>query len=214
MTHTTSELVWLSRDKMPEPDALRQQDGRVWVFAYASLIWNPEIDHDLHVMAQVEGLVRDFSLKSVVFRGTQDCPGRVLGVRPPICETEFGCVGVAYRLHQGGEREAIAHLWSREMVSQAYQPVLVPMALYETESNADKNCAALSGISGLTFMVEPTDSCYAPHADAESVAHIVRNASGLRGPNSDYVLETADALKNLGIHDPYIEAVANLLKSV
>ncbi len=65
----------------------------VWLFAYGSLIWNPEVTYDRRITARVHGYHRRLCLWSRVNRGTLECPGLVAGL-----DRGGSCAGVAYRL--------------------------------------------------------------------------------------------------------------------
>ena len=51
-----------------------------WVFAYGSLIWNPEFDFDERHKVRIEGYHRAFCINSHTYRGTPDAPGVALGL--------------------------------------------------------------------------------------------------------------------------------------
>src|SRR5205085_720011 len=68
-------------DPMPEwVAALRQRAEPVWIFAYGSLMWNPEMPFAERRPALLRGYHRSFCLYSRDYRGTPERPGLVLGL--------------------------------------------------------------------------------------------------------------------------------------
>ena len=65
-----------------------------WIFAYGSLMWDPQVPVAETVVGRVEGYARSFCLRSIQYRGTVEAPGLVLGLDP--C-AEGSCSGVALR---------------------------------------------------------------------------------------------------------------------
>ncbi|NBQ94655.1 MAG: hypothetical protein EBU15_04595 [Betaproteobacteria bacterium] len=66
-----------------------------WVFAYGSLIWNPEIPVRRGLLARVDGYHRRFCISSTRFRGTPEQPGVVLGL-----DRGGSCRGMAWELRK------------------------------------------------------------------------------------------------------------------
>lgn len=71
-----------------------------WVFAYGSLIWNPEFDFDERHKVRIEGYHRAFCINSHTYRGTPDAPGVVLGL-----DCGGSCEGIVYRVRRGQEAD-------------------------------------------------------------------------------------------------------------
>ena len=68
-------------DPMPaEVAALRDGAQPVWIFAYGSLIWDPEFSYAESEPALLRGYHRSFCLYSYDYRGTPAQPGLVLGL--------------------------------------------------------------------------------------------------------------------------------------
>ena len=64
----------------PMPDWVRALGDPVWVFAYGSLMWNPEMAFAETRPAVLHGFHRRFCLYSRDYRGTPERPGLVLGL--------------------------------------------------------------------------------------------------------------------------------------
>ena len=73
--------------------ALRDGAEPVWVFAYGSLMWNPEMAFAETRPAVLHGYHRRFCLYSRDYRGTPERPGLVLGL-----DRGGSCRGLARRL--------------------------------------------------------------------------------------------------------------------
>src|SRR5207237_3532261 len=102
----------------PMPDwvmALRDSTVPVWLFAYGSLMWNPEMPFAERRPALLRGYHRSFCLYSRDYRGTPERPGLVLGL-----DRGGSCRGIAYRLPAGALGAAIDRVWAREMAGQVY----------------------------------------------------------------------------------------------
>ena len=82
--------------------ALRDSAEPLWLFAYGSLMWNPEMPFTERRPALLRGYHRSFCLYSRDYRGTPERPGLVLGL-----DRGGACRGIAYRLPPDGLGAAI-----------------------------------------------------------------------------------------------------------
>src|SRR5439155_1894948 len=104
-------------DPMPAAiRALRTCSEPVWVFAYGSLMWNPEIAFAEARPAFLHGYHRSFCLYSRDYRGTPERPGLVLGL-----DRGGACRGIVYRLPPEALGAAIDQVWAREMAGEVYR---------------------------------------------------------------------------------------------
>ena len=92
--------------------------GRVWVFAFGSLIWNPAFHFVERRTARIHGFHRQFCLWARAGRGSPEKPGLMLSLVPG-----GSCTGVAYRLSRRAAATELDVLWRREMATMAYRPV-------------------------------------------------------------------------------------------
>lgn len=160
-----------------------------WAFAYGSLIWNPEFEFEERHKVRIEGYHRAFCINSHTYRGTPDDPGVVLGL-----DTGGSCEGIAYRVKAGDEARIMDQIYQREMVSEVYQPRVLPVRLADGRQ-----------IDVLTFVAHQDDlHGYLPGPRSE-VLRRLRDCTGCRGSNRDYALNTQAALLEWGIHDPELE---------
>jgi cation transport protein ChaC len=70
---------------------IRGQD--LWLFAYGSLIWKPEIDHVEEQIGTAHGWHRAFRLRITRWRATEDQPGLMMGL-----DRDGQCRGALYRI--------------------------------------------------------------------------------------------------------------------
>ncbi len=164
--------------------ALRDSVEPVWVFAYGSLMWNPEMGFAETRPALLHGFHRRFCLYSRDYRGTPERPGLVLGL-----DRGGSCRGLALRLPSDDLAAAIDRLWAREMAGQVYDM---------------RRVAAMTpqgGVTAYAFTVRRDNPDYAGRLSLERVAEIVGNAAGGRGTGRDYLANTVRHLAELGIRD-------------
>ncbi len=161
-----------------------------WVFAYGSLIWDPEMEFDQRVLARVHGYHRRLCLRSVQYRGTPDRPGLVAGLDRGGC-----CAGVAYRIPARGLTDQFERLWRREMLLGAYEPRWL-------------HCRRLDhrgGLVALGFVVRRDSNHFCARLGDSELIEILTGARGHRGSNLDYLLRTTEALRVAGVPDRHLE---------
>lgn len=157
----------------------------LWIFGYGSLVWNPGIDVAETRLASLAGYRRRFCMWSVHHRGTEADPGLVLALEEAEGER---CRGVALRA--ADPEPALRHLRERELISAAYHEARVTLDL-------DGGGA----VDALAYVVEPRHAQYARDLPLERQAQIIAAATGGRGPNHEYLTQTADGLRALDIDD-------------
>jgi glutathione-specific gamma-glutamylcyclotransferase len=165
-----------------------------WVFAYGSLIWNPEVDFESAHIGKVYGRHRNFCVRSTKYRGTPAAPGVVLGL-----DTGGSCVGVAYELKQATKTQSIKKLYQREMLNRIYIPTLVNVYLGSNRL-----------VRALTFAANRRNDAYLSMTE-DQLFNRLNVCVGDRGANKDYALNTWQALKAHGVHDERLEKIATRL---
>jgi cation transport protein ChaC len=168
--------------------ALRDGAAPVWVFAYGSLMWNPEIAFAETVPALLHGFHRRFCLYSRDYRGTPERPGLVLGL-----DRGGSCRGLARRLPQNALGAAIDRIWAREMAGQVYDMRPVTVATPQGR------------LAAYAFTVRRDNIDYAGRLSLERTAAIIAAAEGGRGSGRDYLASTVAHLEALGIRDRLLE---------
>lgn len=167
----------------------------VWVYAYGSLIWRPDFDFLERRLATLHGHHRALCLLSRVNRGTPECPGLVFGL-----DRGGSCRGVVYRLSGDAVPDFFPGLWEREMSTGAYLPRWL-------------NCTTDQGtVRALVFIMNRDNPAYIRTLPEPELLAIIRRATGSRGPCTEYVVQTAQALQAAGIHDARLAHIARCLE--
>ena len=159
----------------------------LWVFGYGSLLWNPGFDVAHSEVAWLDGYARSFCMRSIHHRGSEAEPGLVLALDavPGAC-----CEGLALAVAPGREAATLAYLRERELISSAYLERVLPVAL-----------ASGQRVDAVTFVIDPDHGQYCGGLPLEEQARIIARAVGGRGPNTEYLFNTADHLAEIGLHD-------------
>lgn len=158
----------------------------MWVFGYGSLLWNPGFEIEDKQIARLDGYARSFCMRSIHHRGTVEHPGLVLALDEA---SGAECEGVALRVKSGTEPETLAYLRERELVSSAYLERNLPVRLNSGET-----------VDAVSYVIDPDHDQYC-HLTLEEQAQVISKAVGGRGPNTDYLHNTARYLIELGIED-------------
>jgi glutathione-specific gamma-glutamylcyclotransferase len=163
--------------------------GNVWVFAFGSLIWNPAFHFDERRIARVHGYHRRFCLWARAGRGSPEFPGLMLSL-----ESGGSCTGVAYRLPADAAATELDVLWRREMFTLAYRPVW-------TTARTPQGTVPV-----IAFSANRLHERYAPDLDDEAVVRLLASGTGPLGRCCDYLFDTVEHLRQLGIRDRRMEA--------
>lgn len=183
---------------MTEEKAMSQRP--LWVFGYASLMWNPGFPVADRRLATLNGFHRRFCMSSIHHRGTEEEPGLVLALDPADCAK---CTGLALRVENGAERDTVTYLRERELISSAYTERLLPIVLDGGED-----------VKALAYVVDTSHVQYVAHLSLEEQALIIANAVGGRGPNTEYLWNTVEHLQSLGIDDSDLSWLAGRVRAL
>ena len=158
----------------------------MWVFGYGSLLWNPGFDVAETILARLPDYHRSFCMRSIHHRGSLTNPGLVLALDEA---AGAACLGVALRVASGAEPETLAYLRERELVSAAY-----------LEKNLRVDLTDGRRVDAVTYVIDRDHDQYCT-LSLEQQAQIIALAVGGRGPNTEYLWNTASHLSQLGIED-------------
>jgi len=172
----------------------------IWIFGYGSLVWRPAFDFAERRAALVRGWRRRFWQGSTDHRGVPEAPGRVVTVLP---DERAECWGMAYRVDPSVSVEVFADLEVREQGGYERCEVELHFAA------AGRQPVAPSGESraGLMYVATPANRNYLGEAPLEAIAHQVLRSHGPSGPNLEYVLRLAAALREIGAEDDHVFAL-------
>ncbi|MGY6634518.1 MAG: gamma-glutamylcyclotransferase [Alkalilacustris sp.] len=172
----------------------------MWVFGYGSLIWDPGFPVSETRLAHLDGFHRSFCMRSIHHRGTPEAPGLVLALD---AAQGAACAGVAFAVAAGAEETTLGYLRARELVSSAY-----------LETRQSVRLADGPNVTALTFVIDPHHDQYCGGLPLEEQAAIIAHATGGRGPNRDYLWNTAVHLAELGIEDPELTWLARRVRQI
>lgn len=165
--------------------------GRIWVFAFGSLIWNPAFHFVERRTARIHGYHRQFCLWVRAGRGSPERPGLMLSL-----EAGGSCTGVAYRLARRAAATELDVIWRREMFTGAYRPVWTTAHTPQGPEPA------------IAFSANRSHERYVSGLDDRQVVRHLATGAGALGRCCDYLFNTVDHLRELGIRDRRLEALA------
>lgn len=158
----------------------------LWLFAYGSLIWKPEVETVETMRATARGWHRSFSMELPRWRGTPEQPGQMM-----VIERGGTCHGVALRLPDGDRQEQLFRMLYRE-------------AEYEGDLDNARWLNVLTErgpITALAFWAGPTPGFPFLKLPPEETARRIARACGHLGSNAAYLYNTVRKLEEFGIHD-------------
>ena len=157
---------------------------QLWLFGYGSLIYKAGFDYIERRPARITGWERRFWQGSHDHRGTPGAPGRVATL---IRQAGAVCHGMAYRITP----ETLGPLDVRE--KNGYLRLV-------TELHFDDG----GSVEGLVYIATEDNAAFLGDAPYHSIARQIAGAQGPSGPNRDYLLNLAAALRELGVDDPHV----------
>lgn len=176
---------------------MHQMPEAGWIFAYGSLMWDPQVPVAEAVAARLSGWHRSFCLISTQYRGSPEQPGLVLGL-DRVAGSQ--CRGRALRIAAADWTEAIAAVRERELITDAYREIEVAVELDDGRT-----------VPALTYVVRHDHEQYAGGLCLDEQAAMIAAASGMRGPNVEYLRNFVAHLREMGLEDP---AAASLAEAV
>lgn len=174
--------------------------GEMWVFGYASLIWNPGFPFEESVLARLRDYSRSFCMRSIHHRGTPQAPGLVLALD---AHPGAACEGVAFRVDALQTVPVLAYLRERELISSAYVEKRLPLRLEDGRE-----------VEAVAYVVDREHVQYCGGLSLEEQAGIIAGAVGGRGPNDEYLFNTAAHLAELGIADEELSWLSRRVRAI
>ena len=169
------------------------------IFAYGSLMWRPDFEYESSASALITGYHRRLSIISHHYRGTVEKPGLVLGL-----DDGGSCVGVVYKVSPEYWPEVLAYIRKRELVSEAYREVVKSVQLVGQSDSVD----------AVTYVVNHQHAQFFEPQPIEKTLAMVMQGHGMAGSCVDYIINTVNHLRGLGIHDDELETlITHLPKS-
>ena len=167
----------------------------MWVFGYGSLMWDGwEADHRClrRVTAELKGYSRTFNKRSVRNWGTRLHPGPTLN----LVASNTSCRGVAFEFPESSRAKIVAYLVQREgkHFTLSVQTVVLEGGIAVT---------ALVPLYQGANLIPPTST--------SEIAAVALRANGKSGSCADYIKGMADHLQKLGICDPAVVLLRQVL---
>lgn len=178
------------REQIQEILSRAPRPGRIWVFGFGSLMWNPAFHYVERRTARIHGYHRQFCLWARAGRGSPERPGLMLSL-----EAGGSCTGVAYRLDKREAATELDVVWRREMFTMAYRPVW-------TWARTPKGPEP-----AIAFAANREHERYVPGLDDEVIARYLATGAGPMGRCCDYLFDTVAHLRQLGIRDRRLEGL-------
>ena len=176
-------------------------EDAIWIFGYGSLVWRPDFPFEDRLPAFIEGWSRRFWQGSTDHRGVPGAPGRVVTLMPL---AEAICWGMAYRIGAADVPAVLSHLDYREKGGYRVERTRLNFPSHEGAEQT-------SDCEGLVYIATPENPNYFGPAAPETIAKQVRASRGPSGPNDEYVLRLAEALREIGAVDDHVFEIARLV---
>ena len=169
------------------------KNKQLLVFGYGSLMWNPDFEYQSSEVFNLQSFYRDFCVFSTHYRGTEEKPGLVLGLRK---EDNRNCIGKLFVVAEEKKEEVLSRLWEREMLGDIY----IPTVLSFHKKTLAKNLAG----EIFTFVAnsQSVKFCQLPN---EKKSEIIQSAKGKEGACMDYIKNTQQELQKFKISDPAVD---------
>ncbi len=191
--HRPSDDLSPPDNLVPPPD----NGGVFWVFGYGSLMWRPDFPHLEARKAACHGFHRALCISSIRYRGTSERPGLVLGL-----DRGGKCQGRAFRVADDAVPAVVAYLYDREMLTGVYRPRWLAVCLDDGRR-----------IQAFGFVARRDHEQYRGSLSPDDAARLVRQGHGSMGPNVDYVRNTLEHLRSIGIEDRALARILTLVES-
>ena len=166
-------------------------DEQVWLFGYGSLIFKVDFPYLQSKPATINGWNRRFWQGSHDHRGTEANPGRVVTL---IEEENALCGGMAYQV----EAKVFKQLDVREQ--NGYLRFATKMTFVDGSSD-----------TGLVYIATADNAAFLGEASEYQIARQICVARGNSGPNSEYLIGLANALRDLGMEDRHVFEIESQL---
>ena len=163
----------------------------LWIFGYGSLIYKVDFPYLERRPASIDGWVRRFWQGSHDHRGLPDAPGRVVTLSS---QPSAICKGMAYRVVPS----VLEHLDFRE--KNGYSRLITDMD-FEDGSQTD----------GIVYIATKQNNAFLGDAPLPEIAAHIQRSAGPSGSNRAYVLQLANALRDLSVHDAHVFDLESLL---
>ena len=159
-------------------------------------MWRPDFEHEEALPARLYGYHRAMCILSNIYRGTDACPGLVLGL-----DRGGSCLGRAF-LVAANQAEAVRQkLYDRELVTGVYTPLTLPVSLDDGRK-----------VPALAFVAKRGHCQYFAPDDLDHAARLIRQGVGKAGTARDYLASTVEQMEALGIGSGTLHRLLKLVE--
>jgi glutathione-specific gamma-glutamylcyclotransferase len=176
--------------------AIAPDAGAIWIFAYGSLIWKPEVDHVEEQIGVARGWHRSFCFRMDRYRGTKEKPGLMMAL-----DRGGQCQGVLFRLAQDNPKDTLRKLFRREFTIKPANSV--PRWIKVETENGPLNAIA--------FVMNRQSPLYVGRLTFDQVAEVLATACGGGGSGAEYLHNTVTHLAARDIYDSYLWRLQDLV---
>lgn len=159
----------------------------MFIFAYGSLIWNPNFNYSRKFKGTLNGYKRDYSIIETHHRGNESSHGLVMGIHE---KEQHKTDGILFHINDKHWKEAYQYLQQRENPNESYY--------IEKELEID---SIFGSIKALTFVSNKDSSTFSKVNCPILKAKIISSASGKSGTNLDYFNSSLKSLTELNLID-------------
>jgi len=165
------------------------EDGKLRIFAYGSLAWNPSSEIDRAIPAHLDGHVRDYCCADTHYRGSVDNEGVTLGLRTDAEGTTPGMV-LEIDIHSDQQAaEAIAAFAKRE------DPPDMPIYRFDM---MDVTLPDGRTVKALACVADENGPLYRGNLSVEDRAQMIATAHGKNGTNLEYLVKSVTTFQEVG----------------
>ncbi len=169
-----------------------------WIFAYGSLMWRPGFQYLSVRPARLSGFHRRLCVLSHHYRGTAEKPGLVFGL-----DRGGSCAGAAYEVAAEEWPKVLAYVREREMITGVYRE-MVKTVYGQHLPNP---------VPAVTYAVNRKHQQCAHNMSIEEIMVYVNQGHGLSGSCIEYVKNTLQHLRELGVYDAKLEKLDPYIRS-
>lgn len=173
-----------------------ERPRELWIFGYGSLMWQPGFRFEDAVHARLVGWRRCFCVYSILYRGTPEHPGLVLGL-----DRGGTCEGIAFRIRPEDAGRVLDYVRRRELVTGVYRETLVPVEIMRGERQT---------VHAVTYIAERAHPSYAGQRPIAEQARLIAAGHGISGSNIDYLRSTVGELQRLDIRERELERIVTV----
>jgi cation transport regulator ChaC len=177
----------------------------VYIFGYGSLIWRPGFPYLRKFDGYIKGWSRYFWQGSTDHRGTPEEPGRVVTLVKDADEAaQSETWGTVYGIPAEEAEVILKNLDYREKGGYTREEVDVYI---RGQDGPVVNKAIL-------YIGSQKNSCYIGETPIEVIARQIYKCVGPSGPNVDYLINLAESMRKMNVHDPHVAELEKLVKEL